>query len=113
MPILPLNSALSVLNQQEYPFISVVCDCKAPVLSKLSRDEGEQLITRILRTLVLSEEVPSYVSSIRVEDNTIVCEEKELFSVSFTTTVIVLILNYWLEALFGSTNDCNSNDYIQ
>lgn len=89
MPILPLNSALSVLNQQEYPFISAVCDCKAPVVSKLSREEGKQLITRILRTRIISEDIPSYVSSIRVEDNAIVCEEKELFSVSFTTTVSV------------------------
>ena len=87
MPVLPLNSALSILNQQEYPFFSVICDCKAPVLSKLSRDDGKKLITRILRTRVLTEAIPSFVSSIRVEDNCIICEETDLFSVSFTTTV--------------------------
>lgn len=87
MPVFPLNSAVAILNQHKYPYISTACDTKASVTSRISQDDGKKLIRRILRARILSEEVPAFVSSIRVEGEEIVCEEKDLFSVSFTTTV--------------------------
>lgn len=86
-PIFPFNSALSVLDQGVYPFIPPVCDSKTPFLSRLQMKDGKQLIRRILKTRILAETVPSFVSSIRVEDEGIVCEEPHLFSFSITTTV--------------------------
>ena len=86
-PIYPIKSALSVLNDGEYPFIPLVCDSKAPFLSRLTKKDGNDLITRILRTRILTEDVPSCCHSITVRDCAIVCEEKGLFSVSFTSIV--------------------------
>lgn len=86
-PIFPLNSALSILTLGEYPFIPVVCDSKAPFISRVSMKEGQRLINRILRTRILTEPIPSFVSSIHVSDQVITCEEKNFFIVQFTNTV--------------------------
>ena len=88
MPLFPMNSAVAVLNQHKYPYIPVLCDAKANVRSRVSQQDGKRLIQRILQTRILSEEIPSFVSSIRVEEKAILCEEKNLFLVSFTTTVL-------------------------
>ena len=80
-------SALSVLNDGNYPFIPLVCDSKAPFVSRLTKKDGNDLITRILRMRTLTEDVPACCHSITVRDCAIVCEEKGLFSVSFTLTV--------------------------
>lgn len=89
-PIFPLNSALSLLTIGEYPFIPVVCDSKAPFLSRITMKEGQRLLNRILRTRILTEPIPSFVSSIHVSEQQIFCEEKNFFIVHFTSTVLVL-----------------------
>ena len=86
-PIFPLNSALSLLTFGEYPFIPVVCDSKAPFLSRITMKEGQRLLNRILRTRILTEPIPSFVSSIHVSDQQVFCEEKNIFVVHFTNTV--------------------------
>ena len=86
-PIFPLNSALSLLTLGEYPFIPVVCDSKAPFLSRITMKEGQRLLNRILRTRILTEPIPSFVSSIHVSDQQVFCEEKNIFVVHFTNTV--------------------------
>ena len=89
-PIFPLNSALSLLTIGEYPFIPVVCDSKAPFLSRITMKEGQRLLNRILRTRILTESIPSFVSSIHVSEQQIFCKEKNFFIVHFTSTVLVL-----------------------
>ena len=93
-PIFPLNSALSLLTFGEYPFIPVVCDSKAPFLSRITMKEGQRLLNRILRTRILTEPIPSFVSSIHVSDQQVFCEEKNIFVVHFTNTVYERVAAY-------------------
>ena len=86
-PIFPLNSALSVLVHGEYPFIPSSCDPKTEVISKISSSEGKKLINRILKTRVVTEDIPPYVSKIYVKEHEIICEEKDLFTIHFTNIV--------------------------
>ena len=72
-PIFPLNSALSVLENGSYPFISLVCD--------------KELIMRILRTRIVTEDIPAFVSNISVEDSEIVCTEESLFTLYLSVIV--------------------------
>ena len=88
-PFFPLNSALSILTFGEYPFIPLVCDSKAPFISKISMKQGQKITNRILKTRILTEPSPSYVSSIHVCEQVIVCEEKSFFVVQFTNTVCI------------------------
>ena len=60
-PIFPLNSALSVL--------------------------GKELIMRILRTRIVTEDIPAFVSNISVEDSEIVCTEESLFTLYLSVIV--------------------------
>lgn len=96
-PLFPINSALSVLTMGEYPFIPPVCDSKAPFLSRITMAEGQKLTNRILKTRILTEPIPSYVSSIHVKDQVIICEEKNFFEVQFTNTVIFQMQHNRLE----------------
>ena len=59
------------------------------ILSKLSMLEGKKLTNRILKTRILTEPIPSFVSSIHVQDQVIICEEPNLFIVQFTNTVSI------------------------
>ena len=88
-PIFPLNSTISILSEGKYPFIPPVCDSKAPFLSKLSMLEGKKLTNRILKTRILTEPIPSFISSIHVQDQVIICEEPNFFMVQFTNTVSI------------------------
>ena len=86
-PIFPLNSALSVLENGSYPFISLVCDSRACFQSRISMDEGKELIMRILRTRIVTEDIPAFVSNISVEDSEIVCTEESLFTLYLSVIV--------------------------
>ena len=89
-PFFPLNSALAILTFGEYPFIPPVCDSKAPCVSKISMEQGKKVTNRILKTRILTELIPSYVSSIHVREQVIVCEERNFFAVQFTNTVCII-----------------------
>ena len=48
-------------------FIPLVCDSKAPFVSRLTKKDGNDLITRILRMRTLTEDVPACCHSITVQ----------------------------------------------
>ena len=86
-PIFPLNSALSVLENGTYPFLPLVCDSRSLFQSKISMREGKALIMRILRTRIVTEDIPAFVSNISVEDSEIVCTEESLFTLYLSVIV--------------------------
>lgn len=112
-PLFPINSALSVLTMGEYPFIPPVCDSKVPFLSRITMAEGQKLTDRILKTRILTETIPSYVSSIHVKDQVIICEEKNFFEVQFTNTVILQIPNKQLGTNIRFNHDSHYTTYLQ
>lgn len=86
-PIFPLNSALSVMENGNYPFISLACDSRTLYQSKISMEEGKALVMRILRTRIVTEDIPTFVSNICVEDSEIVCTEENLFTLYLSVLV--------------------------
>ena len=52
-----------------------------------SLDEGKELIMRILRTRIVTEDIPAFVSNISVEDSEIVCTEESLFTLYLSVIV--------------------------
>ena len=90
-PIFPLNSALSVLDSGSYPFFPAICNSRSMYLSRLSMDDGKMLIRRILRTRIATEDIPSFVTNIAVENVEIVCSEENFFSVYVTSIVTTLV----------------------